>query len=120
MLRLLTGLTFPGAPSPELQMQQAGFDLTVKAISRFDSIGSLDLTNEQRVLPELVEQPFPADGSPNFLQAGGYLVTYNEEIGVPARSVTSIRNSTSTGGLTSTLTVCGRQFPAASAIANSI
>jgi dUTP pyrophosphatase len=84
MLRLLTSMDFPGAPAPELQRQPAGFDLTARSVARFRGAGRLDLTNAQRQLPDVEEIPWPDDGAPILLASGGYLVTYNEEIAVPA------------------------------------
>jgi dUTP pyrophosphatase len=86
MLRILKNFSFPGAPDPELQLQPAGFDLSAASIARFASSGALDFSNKQRRLPELAELPWPQDGGPLLLQPGGYLVTYNEEIAVPANS----------------------------------
>ncbi len=40
MLRLLTGMDFPGAPAPDLQRQPAGFDLTLRALARFRGRGA--------------------------------------------------------------------------------
>lgn len=82
-------MDFPGAPADELQRQPAGYDLTVRSIDRFGSPGRLDLTNKQRQLPELETLPWPAPGGdgqprPLRLEPGGYLVTYNEEIGIPS------------------------------------
>ena len=66
-----------------LQLQPAGFDLTVRTVSCFRGIGRLDLTNAERRLPALKELYWPKDGEPLPLEPGGYLVTYNEEIAVP-------------------------------------
>jgi dUTP pyrophosphatase len=86
MIRLLAGMEFPGAPAPELQRQPAGFDLTVRSVARYRGVGRLDLTNEQRYLPDVEEIAWPAEGGSIWLVPGGYLVTYNEEIAVPADS----------------------------------
>ena len=75
--------SFPGAPDPGVQKQPAGFDLSLRSVQRFSGSGMLDFSNAQRALPELEELPWPADG-PLTLEPGGYLVTYNEEIAVPA------------------------------------
>jgi len=84
MLRLLADLQFAGAPDDALQRQPAGYDLTLQAISRFSGTGAVDLTNERRVLPDATPVPWPTDGSLARLSPGGYLVTYNEVISVPA------------------------------------
>jgi dUTP pyrophosphatase len=82
MIRLLTNLEFPGAPDTERQRQPAGFDLTLREVSRFLGRGAIDLTNEQRRLPNIQPMPWPEE-PPMVLQPGGYLLTYNEEIHVP-------------------------------------
>jgi dUTP pyrophosphatase len=89
MIKLLKGIDFPGAPADELQRQPAGYDLTARSVDRFSSPGQLDLTNKRRQLPELESLPWPkpdARGEPRALRLkpGGYLVTYNEEIGIPS------------------------------------
>ncbi len=89
-------LTFPGAPAPELQLQQAGFDLTVAKVEHIDlhvpvlrnNFAVLDLDNSERRLPaasvmewpesDFLELPVSTHGVP-----GAYLVTYNETITVP-------------------------------------
>jgi dUTP pyrophosphatase len=83
VIKLPHGLSFPGAPAPDLQRQPAGFDLTVHSVARFAGTGRLDLKNTQRKLPEVEEIPWPEGGAPILLAPGGYLVTYNEEIAVP-------------------------------------
>jgi dUTP pyrophosphatase len=82
MIKLLTGMAFPGAPAPELQLQPAGFDLTLRSVAAFGSAGALDLTNEQRKLSGLLELGWPSTDRLR-LKCGNYLVTYNEEIGIP-------------------------------------
>lgn len=77
-------MSFPGAPDPEVQLQPASFDLTVAEVSRFSGTGVLDFSNEFRKLPGEDHIPFDHDDSPVTLGPGGYLVTYNEEIAVPA------------------------------------
>lgn len=97
MIVLPQTLTFPGAPAPELQLQQAGFDLTVARIETFrghlpviqNNMSELDLDNSSRRLPDLDELPWGKDGSLELhLNAYGtpvaYLLTYNETISVPA------------------------------------
>jgi dUTP pyrophosphatase len=83
MLRLLTGFSFPGAPDPAVQLQPAGFDLTVAAVAAFSNVGTLDFDNTQRRLPALREIPWLYAGRPLRLEPGGYLLTYNEQISVP-------------------------------------
>lgn len=83
MIRLLAGMDFPGALDPDVQLQPAGFDLTVAEVSRFSGTGVLDFTNERRELPDLDGLNFDSGGHPITLGPGGYLVTYGEEISVP-------------------------------------
>jgi dUTP pyrophosphatase len=83
MIRLPRHLDFPGAPAPDLQRQPAGFDLTVQLVAAFESTGEIDLSNAQRVLPNTKPLDWPEEGG-MLLAPGGYLVTYNEEIAVPA------------------------------------
>ncbi|MHA1686023.1 MAG: deoxyuridine 5'-triphosphate nucleotidohydrolase [Candidatus Heimdallarchaeaceae archaeon] len=63
------------------QMQIAGFDLTVKEIYSFKSVGKIDFDNTKRVLPEYNLVPLENDRWQ--LSPGGYLVRYNEIIKVP-------------------------------------
>lgn len=88
MIRLVHNLHFAGAPAPDLQLQPAGFDLTVQTVSRFTSTGALDLTNARRRLADIEPLPWPVAITeeaqlPLVLQPGAYLVTYNEVIAVP-------------------------------------
>lgn len=84
MIRLLKNYSFPGAPNSELQLQPAGFDLSAAAVSRFCGNGTLDFTNARRALPDLEELAWPSGEDGLLLTPGAYLITYNEEIAVPA------------------------------------
>lgn len=92
MLKLLSEMSFPGAPDAEVQRQPAGFDLTVAQVGRFAGGGALDFDNRLRKLPETEELPWSPvvseEKTPEpdslLLKPGGYLVTYNELINVPA------------------------------------
>lgn len=86
MLRLFKGMNFPGAPDDATQRQPAGYDLSVRSVAQFVSTATLDFSNELRQLPELRELEWPRNESPLQLHPGGYLVTYNETISVPADS----------------------------------
>ncbi|MCC7478466.1 deoxyuridine 5'-triphosphate nucleotidohydrolase [bacterium] len=89
-------LSFPGAPAPDLQLQQAGFDLTLAKVERIREHAALrpnpaclDMDNSARVLPETVELGWNDDGAVLLGPDGGessraYLLTYNETISVPA------------------------------------
>jgi dUTP pyrophosphatase len=88
MIRLLSNHSFPGAPDHAVQLQPAGFDLSAAAVARFGGTGELDFANLKRRLPELEELPWQVDARESdprglLLEAGAYLVTYNEEISVP-------------------------------------
>jgi dUTP pyrophosphatase len=89
MLKLLTGMDFPGALDVALQGQPAGFDLTCAQVAAFTGAGVLDFTNKHRRLPETKELAWEAtriedeDVEQVRLDPGGYLVTYGEEISVP-------------------------------------
>jgi len=67
----------------EAQLQPNGFDLTLRAVSRFRGAGQIGLTNAGRVLPELADLPFDGDGWLE-LAAGPYHVVYNEIVNLPA------------------------------------
>jgi dUTP pyrophosphatase len=82
MLRPAAADAFPGAPASELQLQPAGFDLTVATVCQFVGQGSMDLTNERRTLPQTAELPW-VGSEPLLLKPGAYLITYSEEISVP-------------------------------------
>ena len=86
MLRLFKGMHFPGSPDDATQRQPAGYDLSVRSVSQFAGLGTLDFSNERRSLPQLRELDWPANDTPLLLLPGGYLVTYNESISVPADS----------------------------------
>lgn len=91
MLKLLSEMSFPGAPDADVQRQPAGFDLTVNQVSRLTGSGALDFDNRLRKLPETEELAWtPAKSTEDapergllLLQPGGYLLTYNELISVP-------------------------------------
>jgi dUTP pyrophosphatase len=73
------------------QEQMCGIDLTVKKIERYLGIGVLDFDNKKRKLPKLAEiKPersvaLPGDDSIEGyrLEAGCYLVSFNETVSVP-------------------------------------
>lgn len=69
----------------DMQMQIAGFDLTVNAIYNFKSVGKIDFDNTKRILPEY--KPIPLENEQWQLSPGGYLVRYNETIKVPDSAV---------------------------------
>ena len=71
----------------ETQLQTNGFDLTVREVSNFNSRGSLDFSNKERILPELrshisFETLHPRAEFWELLQ-GCYSVEFNEVISLP-------------------------------------
>lgn len=67
---------------PEKQVQPIGIDLTVRSIENFNSSGTIDFDNSNRMLPRMSES-----GKINniwILSPGAYLVTFNEIINVPS------------------------------------
>jgi len=93
MLKLLSELSFPGAPNDELQRQPAGFDLTAALVSKFTGPSALGFENQLRELPSCEALTWvpstamedDAQLPPSiWLERGAYLVTYNELVTVPA------------------------------------
>jgi dUTP pyrophosphatase len=66
----------------EEQIQPNGIDLTVESVSRFRGAGTLGRTNAGRVLPNVEEIAFDAEGA-LFLPAGAYQVRFNETVNLP-------------------------------------
>jgi len=71
-----------GLIDAQVQVQPAGVDLTVREVYEFTSCGSIDFTNEERVLSDLRPVPFSPDGWAR-LRPGAYLIRYNEVVSVP-------------------------------------
>ncbi|MHA2408056.1 MAG: deoxyuridine 5'-triphosphate nucleotidohydrolase [Candidatus Ranarchaeia archaeon] len=73
---------------PQVQTQVHGVDLTVKDILAFSGEGTIDFSNENRVLPETKLLKLNKSFSPPawVLPPGGYLVRYNEIVTVPANA----------------------------------
>jgi len=65
-----------------LQLQNNGFDLTLRSVASFSSLGQLALDNEERILPETASLEF---GSDDFvlLPPGQYRIVYNEIVHLP-------------------------------------
>jgi len=65
-----------------LQLQNNGFDITVRSVASFASPGQLALDNSERTLPQMIELDF---GEDEFLSlaAGQYRVVYNEIVHLP-------------------------------------
>ena len=75
------GLLVKGMLDPQVQIQQAGVDLTVANVFILEGEGALDFTNEKRKLPKYSE--VPADGDNWLLKPGTYHVAFNERIVLP-------------------------------------
>ncbi len=66
----------------KLQLQNNGFDLTVRSVAGFVSLGQLAFDNSERVLPDTKNLDF---GSDEYLQLapGEYRLIYNEIVHLP-------------------------------------
>jgi dUTP pyrophosphatase len=64
------------------QVQPNGFELTLRDVSKYLTVGQIALTNKDRVLPQLSVMPFDDKGFIN-LAPGAYLITYNEIVNLP-------------------------------------
>ena len=70
------------------QLTPNGFDLTVSSVFSFDSAGSLDFSNSQRLIPKGIEL-FPQKEKPEDkygwwqLKKGGYKIRTNETVNLP-------------------------------------
>jgi dUTP pyrophosphatase len=80
----------------ESQIQPNGFDLTLQSVSRHRGPGAIGVDNRERVLPELEELPFDADGWVN-LEPGIYHIVYNEIVDIPANLMALGRPRSSLG-----------------------
>ncbi len=79
----------PGRPplvedlrSPEEQLQPNGLDLSLQAIARLWSAGSLGRDSDQRKLSEVEPLDFGPDGW-LYLEPGPYLITFSEVVNLP-------------------------------------
>lgn len=66
----------------DAQLQPNGFDLTLSTIAKFESAGTIGVSNADRSLPETHELKFDLSGSVR-LAPGPYLFTLNEEVWLP-------------------------------------
>lgn len=66
----------------ELQLQPAGFDLTLREVRAFRDSGYIDLSNERRRISETMLLPFDDRGRVH-LPKGAYLVVFNEKLNLP-------------------------------------
>ena len=67
---------------PKMQTQMCGIELTLLSIEVFQSSGSLAFENTERKLPETAKIGFDETGWAT-LEAGAYLVTFNEIVNIP-------------------------------------
>ncbi len=65
----------------DTQLQPCGFDVTVAKVFSFKGLGTLDFTNEKRVLPEYVE--IKPTNNTWILEPGVYHFAMNERIVLP-------------------------------------
>lgn len=65
----------------KVQLQPAGVDLTLADVMEFSSEGSVDFSNEERILSECRRIGFKADWVG--LKKGAYKVIYNETVRIP-------------------------------------
>lgn len=81
-------LQFSGAIDPRVQRQQAGYDLTLKHVAKFNGTGAIDFSNQHRLLPTTETLEFVSENRQHLLfcdlEPGAYQVTYNETIEIPA------------------------------------
>ena len=66
----------------ESQLQPNGFDLTLRGVSRFTSMGALGPRPEDRDISNH-EAVSMQDGVPTHLEPGPYLITFNEVVNLP-------------------------------------
>jgi dUTP pyrophosphatase len=75
------GLLIRDMIDPDVQIQQAGVDLTVAKVFSLEGEGVLDFSNERRKLPKYVE--IEPDGDYWNLGKGVYHIAFNEKIVLP-------------------------------------
>ncbi len=75
------GLLVRDMINQDVQIQQAGVDLTVAKVFSLEGEGALDFSNEKRKLPRYEEIPIELDHW--FLEPGTYHVAFNEKIILP-------------------------------------
>ena len=79
-----------GAEDANIQIQPAGFDLSVATVSTFKNSGRIDFNNLERELPSLAPvQKF--DDNYWFLPQGSYFITFKELTTIPLNVVVLAR-----------------------------
>ncbi len=66
----------------DAQLQPNGFDVTLREISRFVGAGTIGVSSQDRVLPELQPLAFDEEGW-IVLEPGAYQIVYNEIVDIP-------------------------------------
>ena len=66
----------------DLQLQPAGFDLTLREVRKFTSGGYIDFNNSKRRIAESSLLPFDENGTLK-LEKGSYLLVFNEYLKLP-------------------------------------
>jgi dUTP pyrophosphatase len=69
-------------PDPDAQIQPNGIDITVEAVSRYEGVGTIAVSNANRELPGLIYLPFDDDGYLH-LDPGAYHIRFNEVVALP-------------------------------------
>jgi len=67
---------------PQVQVQICGVDLTLRSVERFVTPGAIDYDNKERQVSNTEEIAFDDAGWIS-LEAGCYLVTFNETVSIP-------------------------------------
>ena len=73
---------------PEVQVQMCGVDLTLRSVERFLTPGAVDYDNKEREVSKTEEIAFDGAGWVS-LEAGCYLVTFNEAVSIP-KTITAL------------------------------
>lgn len=66
----------------DVQLQPAGFDLSLMEVRRFKSEGRIDFDNSGRVISDTEHIPFGSDDCVR-LSKGAYLLVFNEVVNLP-------------------------------------
>jgi dUTP pyrophosphatase len=75
------GLLVQDMVDPDIQIQQAGVDLTMAKVFALEGEGVLDFDNSKRKLPKYIE--VKPEGDCWFLEKGVYHIAFNEKIVLP-------------------------------------
>jgi len=75
-------LVISGGVDLSTQIQPAGIDLTVREISQFTGVGTLDFSNKKRELPGISNIEI-SEEEPLVLETGSYMITCDPIIEIP-------------------------------------